>query len=104
MTSNVEARFGEALRHAYEASVRLCGCGKRALQKIRKEGPVKAVKQFIKAAIPGQGFKRLHKAGRLDLSVEAIACRPEFASLFTPEELERARNRLLAHGYDPDAY
>lgn len=40
------------------------------------------------------GFQKLADAGRADLSVEAIALRPEFAELFTDEEISVARERL----------
>jgi hypothetical protein len=46
-----------------------------------------------------EGFERLKKEGRLDLSMEAVMLRPEFGELFLREELERASGRLAAHGY-----
>jgi hypothetical protein len=47
------------------------------------------------------GFERLKAEGRLDLSMEAIVIRPEYASLFTPAEIELAHERLIDAGYRP---
>ena len=48
------------------------------------------------------GLTRLWELGRLDLSVENLILSPEFAPLFTNEELAVARQRLLDYGFDPD--
>jgi hypothetical protein len=41
----------------------------------------------------------LRQIRRLDISVEAYVLRPEFAPLFTTEEMEIARRRLRDFGY-----
>ena len=45
------------------------------------------------------GFTALYERGRLDLTVEALVVKPEFASLFTDEEINIARQRLDQLGY-----
>jgi hypothetical protein len=45
------------------------------------------------------GFAALYERGRLDLTVEALVVQPKFASLFTDEEIEIARQRLDQLGY-----
>lgn len=47
------------------------------------------------------GFERLKAERRLDLSMEAVVVRPEYASLFTPSEIELAHDRLADAGYGP---
>ena len=47
----------------------------------------------------GVGFTRLWELRRLDLTVEAVVLRPEFASLFTPDERAVARQRLDSVGF-----
>lgn len=47
------------------------------------------------------GFTALYERGRLDLTIEALVVKPEFASLFTDGEIEIARNRLIQLGYTP---
>ena len=62
-------------------------------------GAVDAAKRLI--AQPGGelGFERLWELHRLDLSVEARMLRPEFAPLFTPRELAKARATLKQYEY-----
>lgn len=45
------------------------------------------------------GFQKLKDAGRLDLTIEALVLRPQFAPLFTRAEKDAARRRLAAHGF-----
>ncbi len=47
------------------------------------------------------GFTALYERGRLDLTVEALVMKPEFASLFTQDEVEIAQQRLDQLGYRP---
>ena len=52
------------------------------------------------ASGPSDGIIRLVELGRLDLSVEAIALRPEVNSLFASAELASAKHRLREAGYE----
>ena len=45
------------------------------------------------------GFALLAQKGRLDLSLEALAVKKQFTSLFTDEEANNALMRLLDAGY-----
>ena len=45
------------------------------------------------------GFFQLADMGRLELSLEALACKKQFTSLFTDEEANNALMRLLEAGY-----
>ena len=45
------------------------------------------------------GFALLAQKGRLDLSLEALAVKKQFTSLFTDEEANNALMRLLEAGY-----
>jgi len=45
------------------------------------------------------GFTALFERGRLDLTMEALIVKPEFAGLFTEGEIETARERLRQLGY-----
>src|ERR1022692_1080580 len=46
------------------------------------------------------GFTALYERGRLDLTVEALVVQPQFAALFTEDELQTAHRRLDQLGYD----
>ena len=45
------------------------------------------------------GFMQLASKGRLDLSIEALAVKKQFTSLFSDEEANNALMRLLDAGY-----
>jgi hypothetical protein len=45
------------------------------------------------------GFTTLFERGRLDLTVEALVVKPEFADLFSEDEVEAALERLRQLGY-----
>jgi len=71
------------------------------LQMIDDRGPVETARHLITSPHPSDGFTTLWEKRRLDLSVEAIALRPEFANLFARQELDDARDRLADYGYTP---
>ena len=69
---------------------------------IADKGVVQAIREVICSQQVPDGFYRLWKNKRLDLSAEAIIIeRSEFHSLFTPTELEIARKRLKEYDYEP---
>ena len=45
------------------------------------------------------GFSQLAQLGRLELTLEALAVKKQFTSLFTDEEANNALDRLLFAGY-----
>ena len=49
---------------------------------------------LLNAKVTSDGYERLRQASRLDLTVEALVVRPEFESLFSDAELDRAQQRL----------
>jgi HNH endonuclease len=72
----------------------------RLLQTVRSDGGVAAAKTWLaKNSNPTEGFERLYREKRLDLSVEAIVLNPRWSGLFLPSELESARARLDEYGY-----
>lgn len=65
----------------------------------RKRGLATA-KQLINDRTVSSGYTALWERGRLDLTVEAVVSdNPKWHSLFTDEELHRARRRLEEYGY-----
>jgi hypothetical protein len=69
------------------------------IQMIDRLGHVGACKRILEPGGSTEGLTRLWELGRLDLTVEAIVLRPEFASLFSQEQLTTARKRLTDVGY-----
>lgn len=74
--------------------------GRRFLQAVRRHGGLATAKRMLSPRTAGQraGLDALLDAGRPDLTVEAIALQPRFRSLFIPEELDEAAERLGRYG------
>lgn len=71
------------------------------LQMLTDKGGQLTAKTLINASKPSDGYTALWERGRLDLTVEAVVVEnAHWHSLFTPEEIERARRRLSEYGYD----
>lgn len=66
---------------------------------LKQHGAVGALSRLLDSPEVSEGFKKLFEMGRLDLSAEAIALRPEFQRHFTSEQLDRARKRLAGAVY-----
>ena len=66
----------------------------RFIQMIDKHGGVETARILINADNPSGGFTRLWEEHRLDLSVEALVLNPKWVTLFSSEEIAKARQRL----------
>ena len=60
---------------------------------------MKGAKRCLSGSRESDGFYQLADLNRLDLSLEALAVKKQFTSLFTDEEANTALDRLLAAGY-----
>lgn len=92
---DLERRFDAAMMEIYERAGRELGYwATRYLQLVRARGGLGAARHLLHARATSDGYARLRDEGRLDLTVEAYVLRPEFAPLFTAEEIGLARHRL----------
>lgn len=76
---------------------------KRYLQALRRAVEDDQVIGFVEGLVTreeSRGFGYLEDADRLDLTVEAVVVE-KFPELFAPEVVTGARERLIAHGYQP---
>jgi hypothetical protein len=71
------------------------------LRGVRNHGGVAYAHQLLRAEGTTDGLKRLTDEHRLDLTMEALVLRPEFAPLFTDAERQVAASRLARAGYEP---
>jgi hypothetical protein len=72
------------------------------LNMLTKDGGWLTAKSLINASRQSDGFTALHLAGRLDLTVEAVVTENAiWHPLFTEEEIEKARHRLVQNKYVP---
>jgi hypothetical protein len=98
---DLEAQFDRAMFGVYEGAKGECNYNATYfLQMLHEHGGLQTARRLLSSRNPAQGFTILWECGRLDLSVEAQVLRAEFASLFTTEEREIARNRLDDYGYE----
>jgi hypothetical protein len=67
--------------------------------RIRPVADMAAARRCLSGHRESDGFYKLADLGRLDLTLEALAVKKQFTSLFTDEEANTALERLLAAGY-----
>lgn len=69
---------------------------------LMEHGGVATAKQLINATQASVGYTHLFERGFLNLTVEALVVEnPNWHSLFTEAEIEKARDRLRKYGYQP---
>jgi hypothetical protein len=72
------------------------------LRMISDRGGFETARYLINQLQPSDGYTHLYERGRIDLTVEAmIVDNEKWHQLFTPEELSKARRRLIEYGYAP---
>ena len=91
----MEQKFIEALEKARQEAQKL---GVR-IRPFSPEEAVKQAKRCLSGHRESDGFFQLADMGRLELSLEALACKKQFTSLFTDEEANNALMRLLEACY-----
>ena len=95
-----EKKFNIAMKDIYITAKKECSYNAtRFMQLVAEKGGVAAAKQLINKPGGTDGFATLLLCGRLDLSVEACVLKEEYKDLFTDEERELCKKRLLDYGY-----
>ena len=98
--NEAEREFHRAMVSIYETAKRELGYNAtRFLQMLSEQGGAATARQLLWSDTPSDGFTTLWSHHRLDLTVEAHVLQQRFASLFTEEDRERARDRLAAYGW-----
>ena len=87
-------RFDERLRQSCRLSSELGFTPTVFMGVLGRHGGVQTAKRLILAGGIQNGLHRLAELGQLDISMERIMMEPEFASLFTADELAAAQWRL----------
>lgn len=73
----------------------------RFIQMVAEHGGLATAKILINTAIPSEGYTTLWEKGRLDLTVEALVAEdPRWKVLFSPDEIEKAKQRLREYGHN----
>ncbi len=96
--------FERAMHDIYVIAKRDAGYNAKVfIQMLHERGGLSTAKYLINAPQPSEGYTHLFERGRLDLTVEArIVDNPQWHSLFSDEEISKARKRLKAYGYAAD--
>ncbi len=100
---NLAQDFQQAMFHIYrQAKDEAKYTANIFLQMLVDRGGVDTAKFLINAPKESDGYTALYERGRLDLTVEAVIVEnKKWQQLFAPEEIERARRRLIQYGYTP---
>lgn len=97
--ANTEAAFHQVMLDGYHDLARLGYKAAYFLQMVQEHGGLEAARRLLRQQNIADGLTRLWEMGRLDLSVEALVLRPEYATLFTDEERTMARQHLATLNY-----
>lgn len=91
----MEEKFISAWQTAREKAAAL---GVR-MRPVAKDAAMAQAHRILSGHRESDGFSALASMGRLDLSLEALAVKKQFTSLFSDEEANNALTRLLDAGY-----
>jgi hypothetical protein len=106
---SIYARAGAEVTYETDKGEIKAYWAKRFLQAVKRSGNQEELFEFVRRLVcseePSRGFYILKKAGRLDLTVEALIIDGEkpYNGELDFEVLERARHRLADHDYE-DAF
>ena len=99
--TDLEKKFEEAMFTIYRRAKDEAGYTASVFYNMLcDQGGLATAKQLINAPKESKGYTELFLRQRLDLTVEAeVVENPRWHPLFLPEELNRARERLVSHRY-----
>jgi hypothetical protein len=100
--AETRASFERAMRNVYVRAKKEANyTATYFLTMLSEHGGLGTAHRLLASSEVSSGFTALYERGRLDLTVEALVVKPEFASLFTEDEIEIAQQRLDQLGYRP---
>lgn len=98
--SSLEDRFNTDMENIYITAKKELGYNaSRFFQMLQTKGGLATAKQLIRKTTDMIGLTTLWEHGRLDLSIEAHVLKEEYYELFTDEERQICKDRLLKFGY-----
>jgi len=95
----VEQAFAQALTARLDAAAERGVEQKRLRAQVERYGALSCAWALLGRGRVSDGFDALAAAGRLDLTLEALAVEGRFAELFTDAEVNQALSALLEAGY-----
>ena len=95
-----ESQFQKELLELSQQAGQICGCDpSRFLKTLETKGAVQTAKESIRRNRVSDLFNALHKAGHLELSMEALVVEEKYADLFTDDEVNYCFGLLCECGY-----
>lgn len=102
--TELEKAFHRAMIGLYERARDEVGyVPSRFLKMVNEHGGLEAARMLLERDGISDGCIRLWEAGRLDLAMEDMILRPEWAPLFADEQRRVAAERLRALGHEAAA-
>lgn len=100
--NELEDRCHDAMLDLYRVAKKECRYGARMfLNMVLTVGSIKTAQELLGDRTIQYGLRKPYECERLDLTVECLVLNRRFARLFNERELEEARRRLRALGFDP---
>jgi hypothetical protein len=100
-TADLQSGFDAAMMRIYQRALREAGYNAtRFLQMLYDHRGLETARILLHAANVSDGYVALWERKRLDLTVEALVLQEEWRTLFSDEERDIARDRLIAYGFD----
>lgn len=101
MTNNLADEFNKAMFSLYQQTKTQTSYNPKTFHNMLIEhGGVKTAQILLGKAQPSEGYTTLYELHRLDLTIEAfIWDNPKFHELFSPDELNIAKKRLIDYCY-----
>jgi hypothetical protein len=106
MNSDLELQFHDEMLNIYEVGKRLHPPyhATRFRKMVLELGGKRAADELLATGEPSEGFTELYLRGnRLDLSVEYLVLKDPWRTLFDPDQLAIARERLRKYNFAPPA-
>lgn len=101
-TAVIRASFERAMKDVYTRAKKEANyTATYFFTMLSEHGGLGTAHRLLASSEVSSGFTALYERGRLDLTVEAVVVKPEFASLFSEDEIEIAQQRLDQLGYRP---
>lgn len=100
--TSVEKHFAQRMLDAYRQAASEAGYNASYYRSMLAQlGPIETARKLLSSPAVSDGFAALWERGRMDLTVEAIVVDPQFAKLFSQDEIGIAHRRLEQFGYTP---
>lgn len=105
MADDLEKQFDSAMMNIYHrAKAEANYTASFFFNMVSVNGGLATARQLINSKKPSEGYTQLYLKGRLDLTVEAVVVEEtRWHSLFSPDELTKAKARLEEYRYQPKA-